>query len=291
MAQFARTLTIVGVGLIGGSIGLAARQRGLVKHIIGVGRRWESLALAQQCGALDNGTLDLREGVAAADLVVFCTPVDRIAKQILEVAPHCQPGTLITDAGSTKANITSVLEGQLPESIAFVGSHPLAGSEKQGPQAARVDLFEGKLVVVTPTAATSAASLQRVSAFWRALGAEVRFLDPVEHDRTLAVTSHLPHLLAASLSRTLPPDWQAFTATGFRDTTRLAAGDPEVWTAIFRANRPAILDAIHALQHRLKEFHAALTADDPQRISQLLFQAKQVRDALGSGNPPPPSGS
>jgi prephenate dehydrogenase len=277
-----QTLAIVGVGLIGGSIGLAARQRGVAGRVLGAGRNRDTLDRAQRLGCIDEPCPDLAEAAARADLVVFCTPVDRIADQVRAAAPRCRPGTLLTDAGSTKAAIVCALDGGLPDGVAFVGSHPLAGSEKRGPEHARADLLVNRLVVVTPGELSDAEAVERTCAFWRALGARVERMTPEDHDRALAMTSHLPHLTAAALAGVLPEGLAGLTATGFRDTTRVAAGDPELWTAIFRHNRPALLEAVARLADRLAAFRHALETDDPSAIEALLRQAKRVRDALGS---------
>src|SRR5207302_5251180 len=163
------TLTIVGVGLIGGSIGLAAKRRGLAERILGVGRQQTSLDRAQAAGAIDDGVLNLEAAVHAADFAVFCTPVDRIANQVTSSAIGCRPGTLLTDAGSTKAQIVRDAEDRLPGSVHFVGSHPLAGSEKRGPDFADADLFMDRLTIITPTPRTDPGALERTAAFWRAL--------------------------------------------------------------------------------------------------------------------------
>src|SRR5262249_41920008 len=155
--------------------------------------------------------------------VVFCTPVDHIAEQVLQTAPHCRPGALLTDVGSTKAGIVHAVEGRLPAGVAFVGAHPLAGSEKHGPDAAAEELCQGRLVVLTPCRGAGN-DLDRAAEFWKALGARVRVMDAEEHDRALARTSHLPHLAASALAATVSGELLGLTASGFRDATRLAAG-------------------------------------------------------------------
>src|SRR5262249_47568639 len=160
-----------------------------------------------------------------------------LAAQVLEAAGSCRPGALLTDVGSTKAAIVRTLDGRLPAGVGFVGSHPLAGSEKTGFQNGRADLFDGRLVFVTPGPAPEKGALARVCAFWGQLGALVEVMSPEEHDQALALTSPLPHLAAAALAGALPHEWRRLTGTGFRDATRLASGSPEVWTAIFRSNR------------------------------------------------------
>jgi prephenate dehydrogenase len=276
------TLSIVGVGLIGGSVGLAAKRRRVAGRVLGVGRRAESLERARAAGAIDEGFLELAPAVRQAELVVFCTPVDRIAEQVVEAAPCCRPGTLLTDAGSTKAQIVRAIEGRLPASVTFLGSHPLAGSEQSGPEHARADLFEGRVTVVTPTPATPPEALGRVSAFWEALGSRVRSMSPEDHDRALARTSHLPHLVAAALAGTLPPELLPLAATGFRDSTRIAAGDPALWKAILLQNRPAVLAALETFRQQLERLADAVARADAEALDRLLTHAKKVRDALGS---------
>jgi cyclohexadieny/prephenate dehydrogenase len=277
-----RTLTIVGVGLIGGSIGLAAKKRGVAERVIGVGRDPGNLAKARDLGAIDHGSTDLNDAVRDADLIVFCTPVDRIAEQIIQASQHCRSGAILTDAGSTKQTIVQTVEADLKKGVHFVGSHPLAGSERKGVENAQTDLFNHRLTILTPTAETLEAALTLVARFWAALGSRVRMMMPEEHDQALAFTSHLPHLIASSLAGVLPDEWRDLTATGFRDTTRIAAGEPEVWTPIFQHNRPALLSALAQLEQRLGEFRQAITNDDIVQIDQFLTQGKKVRDALGS---------
>lgn len=276
------TLTIVGVGLIGGSIGLAAKRRGLVRRVLGAGRRQATLDRASELGAIDETCLDYRAAVQRADVAVFCTPVDCIVEQVIHSAGACKAGVILTDAGSTKAAIVAGIEGNLPADVEFVGSHPLAGSEKRGPDFAEAELFQNRLTIVTPTTRTSPAAVERVVAFWQALGSRVRLMPAEEHDRALAVTSHLPHLLAAALAGMLPVDLHGLTATGFRDTTRIAAGDPELWTAIFEQNSAPLLDSLNRMEGQLERFRKALLERDRTTLAALLSQAKQVRDALGS---------
>ena len=276
------TLTIVGVGLIGGSIGLAAKKRGLAQRVVGVGRDPDKLEQAHRLGAIDEGKVDLASAVRDADLVIFCTPVDRIAGQIKEAAAHCKHGAVLTDAGSTKRRIVEVTEASLPAGLAFVGAHPLAGSEKKGCEHAHADLFADRWTILTPTDKTSDDAIAKVAGFWEALGARVELMSPQEHDDALALTSHLPHLVASALAGLLPADYFELAATGFRDTTRVAAGDPDLWTPIFQHNRHAVLSALDQLENRLRQFRQALGDEDAPKIDQFLAQGKKVRDALGS---------
>ncbi len=276
------TLTIVGVGLIGGSIGLAAKKRGLAKRVVGVGRDVSRLRQAVSCGAIDETATDLSLSSDDSDLVIFCTPVDRVADQVIQAIRHCKPGTILTDAGSVKDSIVTPIENAVGGATNFIGGHPLAGSEKKGVEHAHAELFADRLTVLTPTERTAPIALETVRAFWQALGARVHEMNPSEHDRALAMTSHLPHLVASALAGVLDQRWQPFAATGFRDTTRIAAGDPEVWTPIFEQNRDAILASLKLFEERIRLFRDALIQNDPAQVDSLLLQGKKVRDALGS---------
>ena len=273
-------LLIVGVGLLGGSIALASRRRGIAERVVGFGRRADVLEQARNEGMLDEVSLRLPEAAARSDLIVFCTPVDCIADQVLEAGAHCRPGTLLTDVGSTKASIVRAVRGRLPAGVEFVGCHPLAGSEKHGPTHARADLLDGKLVIVTPDAGSSDNALSRIRAFWTDIGARVRVMDAEEHDCALALTSHLPHLLSSALAGIVTPELYELTASGFRDTTRLAAGHPTLWSAIFRDNQAHLLRALDRLEDRLRQFRTALEQGDAAALEALLEQAKKVRDEL-----------
>jgi len=275
-------ITIVGVGLIGGSVGLAAKVRGVARRIVGVGREPGNLARAVELGAIHSGTCDLAEGVRHAGLIVVCTPVDQIAEIIVQAAPNCRRGTTFTDGGSTKGNIVNLVAGKLPEGIEFVPGHPLAGSEKTGAENAQSELFVKRTTVVTPTPANSPAAIERVVQFWQALGSVVVMMSPEDHDRALAATSHLPHALAAALAGMTPIDLLSLTAGGFRDVTRIAAGDPRMWVPIFQANRESVLTALAAFTDRISDFRRMLEAGDGAGLVRWLTEAKQVRDALGS---------
>jgi prephenate dehydrogenase len=277
-----KTLVVVGVGLIGGSIGLSARRGETVPRIIGVDPDQPSLERARSIGAIDEATTDLAAAATQADVMVVCTPVDRIASQLRSAIPHCRPGTLLTDVGSTKASIVAAVEPAIVPGIRFVGAHPLAGAEKRGVEHSRAGLFDGRVTILTPTERTPAADLEVARRFWQSLRSEIRILDPLEHDRILSLTSHLPHLVAAALVGLLDPSLFDFAAGGLRDTTRIAAGDPHLWSAIFSDNRRAILLALKRLRTKLDEFEDALANDNRQQLDRLLTQAKRVRDDLGS---------
>lgn len=276
-----RRVAIFGVGLLGGSIGAALRERVPAIEVWGVGRDASKLQAAVQRGQLTHSTTDPRAAAAECDLLVFCTPVDQIPQGIAFVVEACQPGTLITDVGSTKAVICDELYELTGERVEFVGAHPIAGSDKTGAEHARADLFEGRLCVVTPRPNNAHAAVSRVIEFWQTLGLRVATTTPAEHDAALAVTSHLPHLVAAALAQQLEPSLVPYAATGFRDTTRIAAGSPELWTAIFQSNKESVLDALTSFQTTLALYRNAIEACDERQIARLLTEAQYRRQLLG----------
>jgi prephenate dehydrogenase len=275
-------VAIVGVGLIGGSIGLALRKRGLAGNVTGIGRNQATLDKALAVGAIDRATKDLAKGVADADIVVVATPVDSIVDYICQVAVAAPQAKLITDAGSTKGMICKVIDDKLASPHPFVGSHPLAGDHRTGPENARADLFSGKTVVVTPTSRTSVGVLEIARDFWQSLGAMVYVCSPEGHDQAVAETSHLPHLVASALARCTSQEYLPLAATGWADTTRVAAGDAELWTQIFRHNSTAMLPALDKLIGQVQEMRAQMASGDWPRLQETLQQAKQIRDALGN---------
>ena len=277
-------ITIVGVGLIGGSVGLAAKAKNVAARVVGVGRDRAKLDAAVTQGAIDAGTTSLAEGVAGSGLVVVCTPVDRIGPTITSAAPHAPADSLFTDAGSTKRNLHASARAALKPGQAFVPAHPLAGSEKTGCEHGRANLFENRVTILTPDPDDHDA-VERVAGFWRALGCRIVRMTADDHDTALAATSHLPHAVAAATAGVTPPEWLHLTAGGWRDTTRIAGGDPALWAGIFLANRDAVLTAADRFTTRLAEFRHLLEAGDGAGLGRWLAEAKQVRDALGSGNP------
>lgn len=280
------TVAIVGVGLIGGSIGLALRKRKLARKVVGIGRRKASLATAKKLGCVTETTTSIARGVKQANLIVVCTPVELIPSQVAEVGRHCPEGSLITDAGSTKAKLVEraevALADRFPQHMPFVGSHPIAGSEKTGPEAARADLFEERVVVVTESEISDHDVVDTIEAFWQSLGARVVRMSPEDHDAALARTSHLPHLVASALAVATPEEVLPLTAGGWQDTTRIAASDPELWRQIFLANSAHTLKALADFETVLKSLRAAMEQADADRLTALLAEGKRRRDAVGS---------
>ena len=273
-------IAIVGIGLIGGSVGLAARSRKLSNKVIGIGRSREKLAHARQLGAIDEFSLDFA-CVADCEVIVICTPVGRIAEDIRACANCASPGALIVDAGSTKAELVGSFESVPLEGPVFVGCHPLAGSQKSGVIAARADLFENRLTIITPSSKTSTHYVEKAKAFWRSLGSKVVEMDSLEHDHVLAMTSHLPHLLASAMAMSTPKQWLEFTAGGWRDHTRIAAGEPDNWTQIFLANREMLLKSLSVAEKNITDLRTAIQTRDAKALEQLLIKGKEHRDALG----------
>ena len=276
------SVAIVGAGLIGGSVGRALLDRGLARRVIGIGRSQQSLDEAARTGAVTDTSLD-PAAAAEADFVLVATSVASISALLDAVDAVVRPGTLLTDAGSTKGSIVSAWERKrIRRQGRFVGSHPLAGSHRRGPEAADGNLFNGRVVVVTPAAATPPDDVAAVGEFWSALGATVYLMPPKEHDRIVAATSHAPHVLAAAIAIATPPAALPFTAGGWRDTTRIAAGDAQLWADILLDNATAVAAALRRIATASERMLKAIEAGDRRRLVTLLSRAKDARDALGS---------
>lgn len=275
------TVAIVGVGLIGGSIGRTLRARGLADRVVGIGRSAERLAEAKRLGAIDEGETDLAAGVRGADVVVVCTPVDRVAADVQLAARASGPDVLVTDAGSTKGAIVSAVEADPEARRVFVAAHPIAGSERSGVAAARLGLFDDRACVLTPTSRTPADRLARARAFWESLGMVLFELSPEEHDRAMAMTSHLPHVTAAALAATVPASLLPLAAGAYRDCTRVAGAESGLWTAIFRANREPLAEALASYRAELDRFADLLASDDPAALDSWWSVARDRRRAFG----------
>lgn len=277
----AQTVAIVGVGLIGGSLAASLKARGTVDPtVIGVGRNQQRLEQACAEGLVDQVTTDLADAAARADLIVFCTPVDLIVAEVREAAGHCRPGTLLTDAGSVKSAICTKLSGDLAESVTFIGSHPLAGSERRGFEHADARLFEGRVCVVTPDSSAPEQQVARLVRFWESVGMRVVQLTPEAHDAALAQTSHVPHLVACALAESLDERNRTLASTGFQDSTRIAAGDPDIWSPIVLQNAAQILEGLEVFSRRVDEFKRAIRDQDAAALRKLLESAKSCRESL-----------
>jgi prephenate dehydrogenase len=279
-----RKITIIGVGLLGGSIGLAVRRRKLAREVAGFVRRPASLKDCERAGALDYATTDLLAAVSGADLVILCTPLAQMRALTEQFLPALKRGAIVTDVGSVKADVVRELEALVAKVGAhFVGSHPMAGGEKMGVLASRADLYVSAACVVTPTKKSNAAAVRKIEQFWKSLGALTLRLDAAKHDLLVSRTSHLPHVTAAALASLVlnpasPKPQAALCANGFRDTTRIASGSPEMWRDIALANRKNLSQSVDAFVAELKKFQAALKRGDAKAIEQFFLTAKQRRD-------------
>ena len=275
-----KTLAIIGPGLLGGSIALAARRAGGWRTALWA-RRAAAVAEIAALGIADAASTDLRGIVAGAELVVLCVPIGAMPALAREIADAISERTIVTDVGSVKASVVADVGAIFHGRGRFVGSHPMAGSEQTGIGAARAELFDGAACIVTPDAATDTGALAEVCAFWQTLGARVLEVAPAAHDEIVALVSHLPHLLAATLVQTvLAENARAFEfcGPGFRDTTRVAAGPPTMWAEILRTNREAVRKSAEAMIEKLRGIITLLDQDEP--MTAFLTAAKTQRDRL-----------
>ena len=277
VAKDIRHVTIVGVGLLGGSAGLALKAFDPNIKVAGVGRRRESLEQARAIGAVDTIHTDVAEAVAATDLVILATPVGAFEKHMRSVAERLRPGAIVTDVGSTKVSVVRAAH-RLLGAGRFCGSHPMAGSERKGPGFARADLFHGATCILTPTHVTPPEVAEKVRTLWQRMGMRTVTMTPARHDRVIARVSHLPHALASLLM--LLPEMADLdvSATGFRDTTRLASGDPEMWRDIFLTNRAGILRALDDFHKSLRGLRELVADGDGKGLEEFFAAAKKRRD-------------
>jgi prephenate dehydrogenase len=274
-------LTVVSPGLIGGSIARGARARRLAREVVVVARHAAAVRAAQDGGAADWGTTDLATGVAGSELVVLCAPVGALPGLIRTAWPHLARGAVLTDAGSVKRGVVdAALECPPRMGVGFVGGHPIAGSERSGFEASDPDLFEGRLALLTPTAATPEPALAAATALWEGLGSTVRCLSPEAHDRLVAQISHLPHLLAYALVSAADGDALPLAGRGFTDTTRIAASAESLWTDIFRENRDPLLDALARCEAVLGRWRGLAMRGDFATLEAELGRAREVRAKL-----------
>jgi prephenate dehydrogenase len=275
-----KRVVIVGVGLLGGSLGLALKARGLAQEVVGWGRRIETLRPALDLKAVDRIETDLPNACQQADLVVVCTPVECIVPSVLQCLPSLAEDGLVTDVGSTKRAICDQLNSSATRH--FCGSHPLAGSDKSGVAYATARLFEDRLTIITPTADTPPPLLARTERLWQAVGSRTLTMSPADHDQAVAHISHLPHIVAAALAAGTPQALLPLAASGWCDTTRVAGGGVELWRQILQENRGPILHALEGFAASLEPWIDALRRNDSQQLEQLLEAGKQKRDSVGN---------
>ncbi len=324
-----RRIAILGVGLLGGSVALAIRRARPTVEIAGLVRSPQTRDRALACGAIDSAVGDLKDACRGCDVVVVATPVDQIAPLVIGAAAASPDGCLITDVGSTKAGIVNAVLSDPAAAKKFVAAHPIAGGEKSGVEHASATLFDGKLVVITPSHPNATARpgiltendggaeaegvtelgaertrgrahakgrcaegqehrdvADRAEAFWRLTGARTAWMSPDEHDAHLASTSHVPHLVAAALATLVTAESKSLVGAGWLDATRIAAGDPVLWTAIVNENRSAILSQLERFRGNVDELVRRIAAGDDEQLTAWLAEAKRVRDQAGEANPP-----
>lgn len=289
MAVHFKQVTIVGVGLIGGSLGMVLKQQALADSVVGVGRRIENLKTAVEVGAIDRYVSEANEGVRQADLIVLATPVDTYERHLKQWGALVRPGAVVTDVGSVKGPLVEQAERLLPQGVRFVGGHPIAGREKTGVAAGSASLFKGARCILTPTPRTDAAAIQTVRELWERAGSVVALMDPHLHDRVLGAVSHLPHIAAFSLinaltdlrHHTMPElDLLAYAGGGLRDTTRIAASSPEMWRDICLWNRDNLVAMIDVYLGHLQEMKRLIAAGDGPGLEKEMERAKQTREQL-----------
>jgi prephenate dehydrogenase len=279
-----KKVSLVGVGLLGGSLGLALRRRGLAESVTGFVRRAATARDCQRLGAVDYATLDLAEALAGADLVVLCTPIAQMLPLVNQAASLLEPGAIVTDVGSVKATVVDSLSPIIKKAgAAFIGSHPMAGSERTGVRAADAELFVDAVCVVTPSRDSESRLLKKVSNLWKSVGARILVLEPGIHDQLVSRSSHLPHVVAAQLANLVlgpktPKQQEMLCANGFRDTTRIASGSPEMWRDIALANKTNLLTAIDGFMGGLAGFKRVLERGDAKAILRFFEKAKSQRD-------------
>jgi prephenate dehydrogenase len=280
-------VAIIGVGLIGGSLSLAAKRAGLFGHVTGVGRGAANLVVARERGIADRTTHELAD-IGPVDLVVLGMPVNSVAPVVTRLVPHLRPGTVVTDVASVKGPILEAVEPLMPPGCAFVGAHPIAGSERSGAAAAWAEIFRGSRCVLTPTPTTDPSALQRVEALWRGVGAEVQHMTPAGHDQALAWTSHLAHAIAYTLTSTIAardPGLFAFAGPGLRDTTRVAGSAPSLWRDILLANADPVADVMREFVVALEELREVIAARDKEGLVRRLEAGYAARSRLEEGKP------
>jgi len=280
-----RRMTVVGVGLIGGSLGLAARRAGLVEHVLGVSRSRQNRETALRRGLVDEATEDLAGALAETDLAVLATPVAAIVGMLPEVARRIPPAALVTDVGSVKAPIAAAADAALPDGR-FVGGHPIAGKEQSGPEVADPELFAGAPCILTPTARTRREAVERIAALWAGVGGAVVRLEAAWHDDLFASVSHLPHVAAfalmdAVLSMEQDGERIRFAGGGLRDFTRVAGSDPVMWRDIFLMNRAMVLKSLAEYRGALDRLERAIREGRGEELAALLAQARKAREESG----------
>ena len=273
-------VTIIGVGLIGGSIGMALKKKRLAKEVIGLCHRRSTINLALRRKAIDKGTLNLKAAIKDADLIILATPIKSIIKLAHQIIKQMNNKCILTDVGSSKFEIVNTIERNLPNNIKFVPAHPLAGSEKKGVKFASSELFIKSVCILSPTKKIDVWAMRIIRKLWQSLGAEVKILDPLEHDDIISFISHLPHMLAFSLINSIPKRYLKFTTRGLQDSTRIAASDPLVWRDICLTNSNQIVKTIKIFELNLSRIKRLVRQKKARAILKIFQDAKTKREVL-----------
>ena len=275
-----RKVAVIGVGLIGGSLAKAIKKNKIAKEVVGVSQGQTTLNTAISDGVIDQGYHDVAKAVANADLVVLAAPVGIIEAMLSSIGPHLHRGCIVTDVGSSKQVVVHAAQKFLPSNVFFVGSHPLAGSEKAGVKNASAELFQGATCIMTPTDSTNRMARDRVKTMWTKVGANVKFMSPEEHDKALGYVSHLPHMVAFALMGAVPNEFLPFAAQGLKDTTRIAASSPQMWNDIAVSNKKVVIKAIDEVVKNLSVIRKTISTNDQKTLLNVLKDAKSKRDSL-----------
>ena len=291
-------VAFIGIGLIGSSIARVMRRDGLARSIVACARSDETLKTVLQLNLADEVTNEPAVAAQNADLVMICTPVSTYGTIAEAIAPSLKPGAIVTDVGSVKASAVTAITPHLPEGTHFVPGHPIAGTENSGPESGFDTLFEGRWFLITPPPGTDQAAIDKVAELWKRAGSNIDFLEPEHHDRVLAITSHLPHLIAYTIVGTatdledhIKSEVVKYSASGFRDFTRIAASDPVMWRDIFIANRDAVLEMLGRLSEDLSSLQRAIRVGDGDTLEALFSRTREIRRGVveaGQHIPPAP---
>ncbi len=280
-------MALIGLGLIGSSIAWAAKKQGLAGSIVGTARTPATRRTAKRLGFIDEAVATAAEAVEGADLVIICTPVGTYKHIAEEIAPHLAPGAILSDVGSVKQTVVRDVSPFLPEGVHFVPGHPIAGTEHSGPESGFAELFQGRWCILTPVAHTDAKAVAKLRKFWERIGSKVDIMDAAHHDKVLAITSHLPHLIAYTIVGTatdlenhLKSEVIKFAASGFRDFTRIAASDPVMWRDIFLNNKEAVLEMIGRLSEDLAAMQRAIRWGEGDKLQDLFTRTRAIRRSI-----------
>jgi cyclohexadieny/prephenate dehydrogenase len=277
-------IALIGIGLIGSSISLAARRAGLARTIVGSARSAATVKTALDLGLISEGFASASEAAKGADLVILCVPVGLCGPITAEISSVLKPGAIVTDVGSVKGAIVRDMSPHIPQGVHFVAGHPIAGTEKSGPESGFAELFDGRWCILTPEPHTDAKAVGKLQAFWEGLGSNVEIMTPDHHDMVLAITSHLPHLIAynivntaAHLERVTDSEVIKFSAGGFRDFTRIAASDPTMWRDVFLTNKEAVLEMLGRFSEDLANLQRAIRFGDGDVLFKQFTDARAIR--------------